>query len=63
MIYWYFQVGYNIKPNREAKKSAEIHKVRIEFYNIIYKAIEFVENNLSGLLLPDIVHVCDKCLC
>tara|TARA_A100001011_G_scaffold199917_1_gene208198 strand:+ start:8028 stop:10223 length:2196 start_codon:yes stop_codon:yes gene_type:complete len=46
-------IGYNIKPNREAKKSAEIHKVRIEFYNIIYKAIEFVENNLSGLLEPD----------
>ncbi len=46
-------IGYNIKPNREAKKSAEAHKVRIEFYNIIYKAIEFVENNLSGLLEPE----------
>ena len=32
-------IGYNIKPNREAKKSAEINKVRIEFFNIIYKAI------------------------
>ncbi len=46
-------IGYNIKPNREAKKSAENHKVRIEFFNIIYKAIEFVENNLSGLLEPE----------
>ena len=46
-------IGYNIKPNREAKNSAETHKVRIEFYNIIYKAIEFVENNLSGLLEPE----------
>jgi len=46
-------IGYNIKPNREAKKSAEIQKVRIEFFNIIYKAIEFVENNLSGLLEPE----------
>ncbi len=46
-------IGYNIKPNREAKKSAEIHNVKIEFFNIIYKAIEFVENNLSGLLEPE----------
>ena len=46
-------IGYNIKPNREAKKSAETQKVRIEFFNIIYKAIEFVENNLSGLLEPE----------
>ena len=46
-------IGYNMKPNREAKKSAENNKVRIEFFNIIYKAIEFVENNLSGLLEPE----------
>ena len=46
-------IGYNMKPNREAKKSAENNKVRIEFFNIIYKAIEFVEQNLSGLLEPE----------
>ena len=46
-------IGYNMKPNREAKKSAETQKIRIEFFNIIYKAIEFVENNLSGLLEPE----------
>ena len=46
-------IGYNIKPNREAKKSAEVQKIRIEFFNIIYKAIEFVESNLSGLLEPE----------
>ncbi len=46
-------IGFNIKPNREAKKSAEQQKVRIEFFNIIYKAIEFVEKSLSGLLEPE----------
>tara|TARA_B100000700_G_scaffold326391_1_gene437809 strand:- start:200 stop:1675 length:1476 start_codon:yes stop_codon:yes gene_type:complete len=46
-------IGFNIKPNREAKKSAESQKVRIEFFNIIYKAIEFVEKSLSGLLEPE----------
>ena len=32
-------IGFNIKPNREAKNSAEQQKIRIEFFNIIYKAI------------------------
>jgi len=46
-------IGFNVKPNREAKKSAEEQKVKIEFFNIIYKAIEFVEKSLSGLLEPE----------
>ena len=46
-------IGFNIRPNREAKKSAEMEKIRIEFFNIIYKAIEFVEQSLSGLLEPE----------
>ena len=46
-------IGFNIKPNREARNSAEKQKVRIEFFNIIYKAIEFIEKSLSGLLEPE----------
>ena len=46
-------IGFNTKPNREARKSAEQQKVRIEFFNIIYKAIEFIEKSLSGLLEPE----------
>jgi len=42
-----------MKPNREAKKTAEQEKVRIEFFDIIYKAIEFMEKSLSGLLEPE----------
>tara|TARA_B000000532_G_scaffold172952_1_gene140048 strand:- start:870 stop:1298 length:429 start_codon:yes stop_codon:yes gene_type:complete len=42
-----------MKPNREAKKAAEQQKVRIEYFNIIYKAIEFVQKSLSGLLEPE----------
>ena len=38
---------------REIVLDTETQKVRIEFFNIIYKAIEFVENNLSGLLEPE----------
>ena len=46
-------IGFNVKPNKEAKKTAEEQKVRIEFFNVIYKAIEFVEKSLSGLLEPE----------
>ncbi len=46
-------IGFNIKPNREAKRSADQQKIQIEFFNIIYKAIEFVEKSLSGLLEPE----------
>ena len=47
-------IGFNVKPNREAKKLAEDQKVDIKYYNIIYEAIDHVEKSLSGLLEPDI---------
>ena len=47
-------IGFNVKPNREAKKLAEEQKIDIKFYNIIYEAIDYVEKSLSGLLEPDI---------
>ena len=47
-------IGFNIKPNREAKKLAEEQKIEIKYFNIIYEAIDYVEKSLSGLLEPDI---------
>jgi len=47
-------IGFNVKPNREAKKLAEEQKVNIQYYNIIYEALEYIEKSLSGLLEPDI---------
>ena len=47
-------LGFNVKPNREAKKLAEDQKVNIKYFNIIYEAIDHVEKSLSGLLEPDI---------
>ncbi len=47
-------VGFNVKPNREAKKLAEEQKIEIKFFNIIYEALEYIEKSLSGLLQPDI---------
>ncbi len=47
-------IGFNVKPNREAKKLSEEQKIDIKFFNIIYEAIDYVEKSLSGLLQPDI---------
>ena len=47
-------IGFNIKPNREAKKLAEDQNIEIKFFNIIYEALEYIEKSLSGLLEPDI---------
>ncbi len=47
-------IGFNVKPNREAKKLAEDQKIDIKYFNIIYEALEYVEKSLSGLLEPDI---------
>ena len=47
-------IGFNVKPNREAKKLADEQKIKIQFFNIIYEALDFVEKSLSGLLEPDI---------
>ena len=42
------------KPNREAKKIAEQQKVDIQFFKIIYEALEYIEKGLSGLLEPEV---------
>ena len=47
-------IGFNVKPNREAKKLAVEQKVNIKYFSIIYEAIDHVEKSLSGLLEPDI---------
>ncbi len=47
-------IGFNVKPNREAKKLADEQKIDIKYFNIIYEAIDYVEKSLSGLLEPDI---------
>jgi len=47
-------IGFNVRPNKEAKKLAETHKITLKLTNIIYEALDFVNDLLSGLLNPDI---------
>jgi translation initiation factor IF-2 len=45
-------IGFNIKPIRATKEIAENQKVRILFYDIIYKLNEDIQNFLLGELDP-----------
>ena len=47
-------IGFNVKPNNQAKKLAEQQKVEIKYFNIIYEVLEHIEKGLSGLLEPEI---------
>ena len=47
-------MAFNIKPSKEAKKLADVHKIKIETFNIIYQVIDFVKSKMSGLLNPNI---------
>ena len=45
-------LGFNVRPNKEAKELASSYKMEIGYYNIIYEAIEFVEKSIKGTLEP-----------
>jgi len=47
-------IGFNVRPNKEAKILAEKYKITIKLFNIIYEVLDFINNSLSGLLKPDI---------
>ena len=47
-------IGFNVRPNKEAKKLAENYKISINSFNIIYEVLDFINNSLSGLLEPDV---------
>ena len=47
-------IAFNIKPSKEAKKSAQDTGVKIDNFNIIYEVIDFIKAKMSGLLSPDV---------
>lgn len=46
-------VGFQVRPNLQARKLAESEGIQIKLYSIIYQAIEDVKAALEGLLSPD----------
>ena len=45
-------VGFNVKPDAEARREAEKRKVEIRTYTIIYELIEDIEAAAKGMLEP-----------
>ncbi|MFP5521302.1 translation initiation factor IF-2 [Peptococcus simiae] len=50
-------IGFNVRPDINAKKLADKENVDINTYRIIYEAIDDIKNALSGLLAPEIREV------
>ena len=47
-------IGFNVRPDSNAKRVAEHSGVDIKLYRVIYEAIEDVEKALKGMLAPKI---------
>lgn len=45
-------IGFNIRPDNQAKDVAEREKVDIRLYRVIYNAIEDIESAMKGMLDP-----------
>src|SRR5918999_1511003 len=45
-------VGFNVRPNAEARSAAEREDVEIRMYNVIYRLTEDIEQALVGMLKP-----------
>jgi translation initiation factor IF-2 len=46
-------LGFNVRPTPKARVLSEQEKVDVRKYNIIYKAVEEIQQALEGMLKPD----------
>jgi translation initiation factor IF-2 len=46
-------IGFNVRPVPKAKAIADQEKIDIRKYNIIYKAVEEIQQAMEGMLKPD----------
>jgi translation initiation factor IF-2 len=45
-------IGFNVRPDRQARELADAERVEIRAYEIIYQVLEDIENAMRGLLKP-----------
>jgi translation initiation factor IF-2 len=46
-------IGFNVRPDRKVRETAEAEGVEIRTYEIIYQVLEDIENAMLGLLTPE----------
>ena len=47
-------IGFNVRPVPKAKILADQEKVDVRRYNVIYKAVEEIQQAMEGMLKPDV---------
>ena len=50
-------IGFNVRPDRQARELADAEQVEIRTYEIIYQVLEDIENAMLGLLAPEFEEV------
>ncbi|MCM3782916.1 translation initiation factor IF-2 [Neobacillus mesonae] len=46
-------IGFNVRPDVQAKSTADAEKVDVRLYNVIYNIIEEIEQAMKGMLDPE----------
>lgn len=46
-------IGFNVRPDANAKQKIQEEKIDVRLHSIIYKVIEEIENAMKGLLAPE----------
>ncbi|MFW6238744.1 MAG: translation initiation factor IF-2, partial [Halanaerobiales bacterium] len=50
-------IGFNVRPDNNARRLAEKENIEIKTYRVIYKVIEDVKDAMAGLLEPELKEV------
>jgi translation initiation factor IF-2 len=46
-------IGFNVRPDRRARELAEVERVELRLYEVIYQVLEDVQSALIGMLKPE----------
>jgi translation initiation factor IF-2 len=47
-------LGFNVRANQQAKKSAEEKGIEVRYYSVIYDIIDDIKSAMSGMLSPEL---------
>jgi translation initiation factor IF-2 len=50
-------IGFNVRPDRNSRELAALEGVEVRTYEIIYQALEDIENAMVGMLAPEFEEV------
>jgi translation initiation factor IF-2 len=50
-------IGYNVRPDRNAREQADLAEVEIRTYEVIYEILSDIENAMVGMLEPEVEEV------